>query len=1233
MKLSEYVDKIRSLTEASFDKEFARLGIGKNKQTDTDKLPVELREKGLRFKAMIENHIGETGSYVSAREKLIDELSFTLFNRLATIKVMEAVGLFAPVLTKDVQHGDRSFAHKAWLETNPHMRSEEREGLREFIKVKFDELGMSLPLYSKLYPYALLPDVTSLNDIIDAFNEVEKDPQVAGDIWQSDDILGWLYESYNNAKKKAHKESGAKTEHDKVSIQSQVYTPRWVVQFLVENSLGKLYLEMYPDSDIRKLYKIANAPQTQERTPKALTEIRLIDPACGSGNFLLYAYDFFYALYIDQIENYGAEYNKRDIPRLIIENNLHGIDLDDRAVQLAQLGLFIKAKKNCSDMAEFSFKISSSDFFLPDYEVVRDVFENNENNGEDGLTADQINLIQDIWDNLKYAYKYGSLIRISERVANKFYNLQEKADKGNYFAYFEMQSHQNFSSNFFSNLKKAVAQYAKNTKNTFLATKTKDAVCFLELLTTSYDIAAANPPYTDSSDFGPDLKAFIEANYKKPYKFHTNLYATFIKRCYEFINENGYIAMVHPLTFMYIKTFEDVRKFIIEKTHIDLFVEWGYLGMFNPSARVDSALYVLKKEGNQKRESVFFKLNNFYEGKRYEILSNAYNEYLQGNKHDIVYTLPQSKLKIIKSWPFIYWISDEFREKFKGGIVDEYFSVSQGLTTSNNVKYLRFWWEVTSKISNKSNIFPYAKGGGYNKWYGNTWLILFEYIAKNIPEEMKSLQKQFKITSGRQSTKGASFRLTTNNIWVDSATMNIFVNSLDKSLYPLSIMNSKVSNYVLNCLNPTVNKQVGDLKRLPFVEADIEVQLKLAKIVAICINLKKKICKFSLIEMNFKNSPIVISSYSSDLKLKIRLFLDYITYCYVHILLNEALLNEEVFRIYKLTRNDISVIIDLEGESVGSLPVLPEAREAYLKEQPEFGAESSDEDISLHSCPFVLEYIKDLPVKEFSHDETETIIRGFATLYQNNNNLEDFCIRHQVNPINVWYWFKESNIIPVQRMHTLAMEFLADLIREILQEDADGIVPLVANAGAKILLDRIEDKFYEKGFSMAQFSGFDTVLGRPLNEYLSKYFFAELSDHLNLFMYLPKTPFIWHLSSGPLQGFDCYIIIYKWDRDKLLKLRSVYIEHRERSLINRQSDLREKEQLSAGEQNEVDKIYKQLQEIESFKQKIDELLAEGYNPVLDDGVGKNIAPLQKKKMISYDVLNPGQLKTYLNADW
>lgn len=1224
MKLSEHVDKLRDLIEAAFDKQFARLGIGKNKQLDTEKLPEEVRPKRLRFDEMLENHIGETGKYEHAREKLIDELTFTLFNRLAAVKVMEAAALFPPVLTKQLEHGDRSFGHKAWLEMNPHMRSEELEGIRDYIKHAFNELGETLPLYSKAYPYALLPDTFSLSGIIDAFNAVEKDTQVGNDIWQSDDVLGWMYESYNNVKKKAHKDSGDKTEYDKVFLQSQVYTPRWVVQFLVENSLGKLYLEMYPDSEIGRRYKIANAPKTQERKPKPLHEVRIIDPACGSGNFLLYAFDFFYALYIDQIKNYGADYDEKDIPKLIIENNLHGIDLDDRAAQLAQLGLFIKAKKKRRTIGELVFNVVSSDFYLPEYEAVDHIF-------TEGTTLDQSQqeLIADIWTDLQSAYKFGSLIRLDEKVKAKLKALEAKQTSAQpeLFTTMEIEAHKSFAATFFTNLKTAVEQYAQAQGNTFLTSKTRDAITFLELLTTEYDVATTNPPYTDSADFGPELKAFIEINYKKPYKFHINLYATFIKRCYDFVGSSGFVAMVHPPTFMYIKTFEDVRKFIIDKTHINFFVEWGYLGMFNPSARVDSALYILEKNNKQKKDAVFIKLNHLYETKRYDALFEAYEKFLAGSNHELLYTIPQSKLKIIKSWPFIYWISDEFRAKFKDLTLGEAHKVCAGLSTANNIMFCRFWWEIDKDtIGNKW--IPYAKGGPYNKWFGNIWLTVnwenngskirnYGAIGTAIRNERYYFKKG--ITNSLVSVKGISARLIPEGHIFDIGAPSVFIDETKASIeYCLGFINSKLIQYIANCFNPTANLTWGDFAKFPYINPTPELNIYVKLLVKQNISMKIFMLQYSLIEKEF-NSGFLMSYMSSG---SIRNLLNLENYCVTLAQLNEAIINEKIFEVYDLTEHDKAMVLAKEGESIGGLPVLTEARDAYLAEK------EATKEFPLDA---IRDFINVLPTREFTAEEREAIESGFPSLYQSNNDLEEFCIRNQVNPINVWYWFKQSNVIPQHRMHTLAMDFLADIVREILMEDEDGIIPLVPNAGEKVLLDRIEEKFRKKGFSSAQYSSFDTVLGHPIHEYLNKYFFMELSNHLNLFMYLPKTPFIWHLTSGPEQGFDCYIIIYKWSRDKLMRLRSVYIEHRERSLVNRQSDLAGNE--SAEAQNEKDRIFKQLKEIEAFKAKIDELLSEGYNPILDDGVGKNIAPLQKKKMIPYEVINEGQLKKYLNADW
>lgn len=1242
MKLADHVDHLRELIEAAFDKQFARLGFGKTKQMDAaqvEKLPEEVKAKRERFVVMLDNHIGETGCYESAREKLLDELTFTLFNRLAAIKVMEAASLFPPILTKQSEHGDRSFGHKAWLEMNPHMRDEELEGIRDYLKAAFDELAQTLPLYGKAYPYALLPDAVSLNDIIDAFNAVDTDAQANASseetIWQSDDVLGWMYESYNNKKKQAHKDSKDKTEYNKVSLQSQVYTPRWVVQFLVENSLGKMYLEMYPQSEIKQRYKIANAPASQSRTPKPLHEVRTIDPACGSGNFLLYAFDFYYELYLDQIENYGADYDEKDIPKLIIENNLHGIDLDDRAIQLAQLGLFIKAKKKRRTVGELNFRVVSSDFYLPEYNEVRHIFEQGT-----GIERNQQELIEKIWNDLQYAYKFGSLVHIDEQLNKQLHTIEERAED-DLFAKAELSEHQDFAANFFSNLTKAVEQYARTGSNTFLTSKTRDAITFLEILTTEYDVATANPPYTNSGDFGPELKKFIEENYKKPYKFHTNLYATFVKRCYELTNADGKVAMIHPHTFMFIKTFEGVREFIIEKCHIDAMVDFGLdrVNLFGPGILLEAVFYVLSK-GQSDNSGLYFNLStNLQEKFKKGKFLDALDDYVEGNTNDRVYTLDQSKLKIIKSWPFIYWISDEFREKFDLDTVDTALAVRRGCETNNNNRFLRFWWEVSLdnvKGYSKSdgNYYPYAKGGPFNKWYGNIWLTIDfrpnsrAFIGEHGNLTSENFYGKDGISYSDCGSKGPSFRRLPKNAVFDVKGSSIFPNKYSNVPVYLAYMNSKLAFYVVSCLNPTVSTQIFDIKRIPFVQPNFSTEKELEKLALRCVEIKKLLGSFSLCEMDYSYSPLSIFK---DIKLinSVRNFFNYENHLLTQVLINEAIINKKIFEVYNLTEHDKAMVLAKEGESVGTLPVLDRAREAFLVSNGELIIEKDK--LQFQLCDDVMSFIKNLPSQNFTEDEIEKIASEFSTLYKSNNDLEKFCIRHQVNPINVWYWFKQSKVIPKQRTHTLAIEFLADMVREILMEDEDGVIPLVPNAGEKVLLDRIEEKFLEKEFSTAQYSSFDSVLGRPIHDYLNKYFFAELSDHLNLFMYLPKTPFIWHLTSGPDQGFDCYIIIYKWSRDNLLRLRSVYIENRERALQNRQSDIAGNE--SAEAQNEKERIFKQLKEIDAFKKKIDELLAEGYNPILDDGVGKNIAPLQKKKMLAYDVLNAGQLKKYLNADW
>ena len=221
-------------------------------------------------------------------------------------------------------------------------------------------------------------------------------------------------------------------------------------------------------------------------------------------------------------------------------------------------------------IGKLKFNIVSSDFYLPEFEKVRAIF-------KVGTTdTKQLEIIEEIWTDLQQAYKFGSLVRLEEKLSLKLHGILDQTGL-TLFGAQELEEYERFKNDFFINLQTAVNQFASQQGNSFLTDKTKDAITFLRLITQRYDVATANPPYTDSSDFGPDLKKFIEANYKKPHAFHTNLYATFIKRCFELTNEHGKIAMIHPTTFMFIKTFEDVRKFILEKSHIECYLLNGVI--------------------------------------------------------------------------------------------------------------------------------------------------------------------------------------------------------------------------------------------------------------------------------------------------------------------------------------------------------------------------------------------------------------------------------------------------------------------------------------------------------------------------------------------------------------------------------------------------------------------------------------------------------------------------------
>lgn len=1232
MKLINHVLKIRSLVQQAIDNRFAKMGIKETGLVPVESLPQDLIPKRQKLEDILNNHLSELQDYSKARQETINECTFTLFNKIAAIKVMEEKELFPEVIKRRPENGNKSFAHNLWLEENPGEKSAERQGLKHFLQAKFNELGENFSLYNENYPYSLMPTADELYNILEAFNEVEDDPECGADVWKGDGILGWLYEDFNATEKEVLKNSDEKTEYDKVSLQSQVYTPRWVVKFLVDNTLGKMYLEMFPDSDIVKpdengelKYKIANAPASRKRDIKKMEEIRVIDPACGSGNFLIYTFDLLYDMYVNQIEQYGAEYSRRDIPRLILENNIYGVDLDERAVQLSQIALFIKAREKGGRRAKMPSRtnVVSTHFFLPNYSEVESEFISS---GE--WDSKQRETIKKIWSDLQNAYKFGTLVRVEEVLNGLSLNDKE----GLLFAEEVSENLFSFKRRVTEVLRDQVKAYCEKNASEYALTKADDAMTFLSILSMPFDVVVANPPYTDSGDFGKELKKFVTKNYGDSVKFDTNLYSSFILRCSELAGIEGKVGIIHPNTFMFLKTFEDVRFYLINQTHINVFADYGLdrVNLFGPGVLVEAAFYTFEKNISD-APSVFF---NIIEGQqekyKKESLLKCLDGYLVGLSNPRVFVLNQSVFNGIESNPFTYWISDRFRLKFQEQKLSDVFDICNGISSGgNNEQFYRYHWEVAKEeIMSKHNLHDYNwvfinKGGPYNKWYGNNWLVFY---WKNNGERLKRLKDKIpSIRHGYENHyykeglafagvgKSLSVRYQPEFCIFERAGKSIFTkDGCSKQDYYslLAYLNSTLSSYLMKCLNRTVSFQSGDLERLPYLECKDQDISELSRQ---NVSIKEHLCSFSLIEPSFSKNAI---QPQASLSGSIFNYLSEENALLTQIMLNEVVIDDLIYQHYRLSQEEIDDVYKKEGFPICHLGVSKEAKQSYIKWA------SSNTTSPIRHC--TLELIHGL--KEI---DSLPIISDFSALFLKNNNWDDFCLKHQMNPIEVWYQFQKQRIVPEQRARDLCFELIVNSVRSVLEKDDDGIVPLIDRAGEEKLTSRVEQELLECGFSLSNISEITSLLGLSLDRFLKERFFSLLCDYLNLFMFFPKTPFIWHITSGGKHALELYISIYKLNRDSLFKIKSVYAANVEASIKDRIASLSNDGQyaLELAEQRE------KLQEIKEFIKRIDKLLSAGYDPMINNGVGANIAPLQQEGLLPCVVLKHTQLKKYLSAEW
>ncbi|MCG5776561.1 BREX-1 system adenine-specific DNA-methyltransferase PglX [Acinetobacter baumannii] len=755
----------------------------------------------------------------SSFELTIDYIAYSWFNRLCAIRYMECKGLLdhgrrvlssadgsaglpqilEECLDIDLLGLDASRVAELKLDGN-----KDEELYRELLLAQCHALNQVMPLLFEQVSdesELLLPDNLTKTDslIRDLVSSIPEED------WSDVQIIGWLYQFYISEKK--DQVIGKVVKSEDIPAATQLFTPNWIVKYLVQNSVGRLWLMAQPDSTLASEweYYIQPAEQTDEVNAqlKQLINVRIsedgdtlnpesitvLDPACGSGHILVEAYDCLKAIYLER------GYRSRDIPRLILENNLYGIDIDTRAAQLASFALLMKARED--DRRLFSNPPRLNIIALRDSQPER----------LDALSQDLANTdiaqvdLKELLDLFEHASTFGSLIQIPAAFAKKLPDLESKlntaSESGDIFA---QQSAQDLL---------PLVQQAK-------------------LLAKQYDAVIANPPYMGNKYLNPNLKTYLKKNYQG---FEKDLFSAFMIRDLQLTKESGQLGFMSPFVWMFISSYENLRTHFIDNATISSLIQLEYSGF--DGATVPICTFTLAKSHISDFVGSYIRLSDFRGSekqapKTLEAINNPECGWFFNAKPDEFKKIPGS--------PIAYWVSDKIREIFEAcPSMGEVTDAVAGLQTGDNERFLRLWQEVnistvgfgySSREQAKGSLkkwFPHNKGGEFRKWYGNQ-----EYLVnwKNDGEELYDLRPSAVIRNPKYYFKQCIS-------WSDvTSSTNGFrtydVGSIPNVVAPvvyektvnlnqiLAFGNTNFASWLVKILNPTMHFHVGYFVLLPF---------------------------------------------------------------------------------------------------------------------------------------------------------------------------------------------------------------------------------------------------------------------------------------------------------------------------------------------------------------------------------------------------------------------------------
>lgn len=1077
-----------------------------------------------------ESQIAKLKSTIASKGKdlVVEEVAYTWFNRVMALRYMDAngytdlkvvtpgMGQMRPEILQEAMAGNIDEDLRVKVDDNP----KEAVLYRRLLVAVCNQYGENMPfLFEHICDYTemLLPDdlLSDQSFVTDIRNGMTDDD------CQNVEIMGWLYQFYitdrkDDAEKKKSKKGGLKS--DEQAAATQLFTPHWVVRYMVENSLGRIWMTLHPDSRLidDMPYYIPTPEGQTDTIPEDIhsaQDIRFIDPCMGSGHVLVYAFDLFCKMYEEE------GYQTREIPALILQNNIYGLDIDRRCYQLASFALTMKGRAYYS---RYLRKVVEPNVIALQ-SIDHDTIDASGSWGQKSLMW-QFENIDTIGSLLKVTQEECAAIRVNEDLFG--YNQQ---------------------------ILKTQAEY----------------------LSRKYHVVVTNPPYLGKG-FCDVLKNYVNATYPNS---KSDLYAAFIECLSDKVVANGYTGLVTMESWMFLSSYENLRKYLIDhKTIISLsHFDWHIMRI-----AFGTVAFVLQNKKHNGYKGVYSYLD------RTDVDLQVELPYIFPKKNNGRYAIKnQSNFEKIPGCPIGYWVSDKIKDSFEHtSLYSETISDGQTKTGDNN-KYLREFWEVSDNAvgSNKKWRF-YAKGGGFRRWYGNltttiNWSIEArefyrkDKIARILPQYLWDRKG---ITWSYICSSIPSFRILPENAIFDVGGSSVFFKN-DAHIEPIvGYLNSKLAYDLLKIYNPTINYQVNDIRSLP-IQHSIYTHELITNIVHQNLNISKLDWDAHETSWDFKENELIrlVNKHRSETGAN-----------------NYTI--EAVMMVYQAEWND-------------------KFRQLHANEE-----ELNRQFIEIYGLQD--ELTSDVPL-----DEVTILQKGEIDIVDGEIVWNEGIIIKQLTSYLVGcfmgrYSIDKTGLIIASQNQDLStlgvkVEGIDNGAQGSIEIDDDGVVPILAGEyfpdDMTVRIEQAIKLIFGEEHFQANLRYIDEKLGKPLREYLFKDFF---NDHIDGKMY-QKRPIYWMFSSkmGDKRKkgyFKALVYMHRMESDTLSKLHAdyvvPYIDKVEQQHIEAE-DLSLRDDISQAARNKARKSAEeyadQIRELKDFEQVLVQMASQRLSIDLDDGVRVN----------------------------